>query len=443
MVGEEELPGEVEEVGERGGQEAEGRYVCDECGATFQSQQALAAHKRRHKRERSESEVGLTQPSGEGELEVPVPPEVETIEQAIGFIAERLSKVYGIERYDRMIVSALRDDPTPLRDPSLLHHFIKSLAPRAYDTHLMTVVIKPLYTKYPNLPQAVDKYLGELSQPPPPMYGYYGYAYQYYQPYYSPYPRPYVPYAPPAYQYYYHYVHPPRPPRVYKVVVDGQEIETDEAGLLAWQRYLREREEHEMRRRQFELEMKKLEAEIVKITEEARRLGEQTVPVKFGDKEVAVPVSLAPLYMLMLGEGSRKVEELERKFEAEREARHKAEMEVLRREIDELKRRPSLLDELQFIEAIAHRLGYFRGGKTVIDVLDQLREDIGRTAREIVQRLPVSARQEWVPEITRTPEERARKAEEVIKSLEKTEKVLEVEDKLLKLASKLGLGGSK
>jgi len=94
------------------------------------------------------------------------PIEVETIESALQYIKDRLQRVHGIGANDDLIISALQDDPTPLRDPNLLHAFIKSMAPKAYDSHITTCVIKPLYINFPNLAQMVDRYLANIQGAP-------------------------------------------------------------------------------------------------------------------------------------------------------------------------------------------------------------------------------------------------------------------------------------
>lgn len=369
--------------------------------------------------------------------ETPRPWEVEVVNEAIRFIEERLPSVYGVEKYANMIVRVLSEDPRPLINPNALHAFIKSLAPRAYDNHLSIYVINPLYARFPNLPQAVARLFGDSGAPtaypyiyaPPPGY----------QPTYI------IPYtANPHAQYgMFVYAHqpvpilpPPAPRRTYKIVVDGQEIETDEAGYMAWQRFLREREEYERRRQEHELMMKKLELEIKKV---AGEVGESKVPIKIGDREVEVPASIAVLYYLRGGdEVNRRVEELSKKLEEEREARHRAEVEALRREIEELKRRPSFLEELAMYEEAAKRLGLHRTGRTTVDLLDSLSERLDQRAAQLIQVLErATAGSGWRPEVKRTPEERARKAEEVLKRLERSEEVLKAEEELIRAAAKV------
>ncbi|MEM1868572.1 MAG: C2H2-type zinc finger protein [Acidilobaceae archaeon] len=399
------------------------QYTCRVCGRTFPSFQSLASHMKVHKREKEV--VGV---SGEDEEDkdaedvveerlstLPPPPEVEVINSAIEFLKERLPQVYGIEKYDKIIVNSLREDPRPLTNPTTLHAFIKSIAPRAYDSHLSVHVINPLYARFPNLPQAVVKYFESVylsSQPsyvqppvvvnPTPTY---------YQPYHMPYNMPVHVYNPTYPYHWYHYVPPLKPLKTYKVVVDGQEIETDESGFMAWQRFLKDREEHELR-------MKKLEVEIKKMLEEGSRESKKEEEIRRREDEL-----------------KSKLEELSKKLDEERERRHQAELEIVKRELDELKRRPSIVEEIAIYEEIAKRLGFHKGGRTTINILESLVDRIDQRAAQILSKIPAGG--EWKPEIKRSPSERARKAEEIMRRLEKTEDILKAEDELIMAAAKV------
>ena len=191
------------------------------------------------------------------------------IEEATQFISDRLAKqVFGIsEAYKKIVVNALQDDPSALRDRNLLHGFIKNLAPRAYDPHLSTSVIKPLYIRFPGLPQAVTKYLAGLQQPSPSILCQ--------QPAWNPQTSSWV-YPPTTPTMVYdQYGRPttqpmPQPPIKQRmtITVDGQKVETDYEGYLAHQRWKREQAEEKRNQQEHELRMKRLEAEILKITGE-------------------------------------------------------------------------------------------------------------------------------------------------------------------------------
>jgi hypothetical protein len=423
-----------------------GRYVCDICGRSFDSEVSLVRHRAWHtrKKEEKEEEEGVAQSphatpettertdastAAEAEGEVIKPPEVVTIENAIAFLEQRLPKVHGIEKYSKLIVESLRENPAPLRDPNTLYSFIKSIAPRAYDSHLRIFVIDPLYAQYPNLPQAVDTIMANYRPPqymwPPTPQPQPAYIPPPYPPYYTSY-YPYMPppvYSMPSYAYNPYTFTPPRPHKTYKIVVDGVEIETDEAGLLAWKRYEAERRKHE-------IEMEKLKMEI----ERSRKTEEEKVPVRIGDREVLVPASLAPLYIML--DRDREIARIERDYNEKL-------IKKLEDDIRELKSRPGLLQELQYIEAVAQRMGMMRGGRTTIDVLESMGERIERIAQSLLQKIPSPA--EWKPEITRTPEERAMKAEEIEMALEKTEEILKAEEELIRAAARIrgGAGGKE
>jgi len=141
-------------------------YVrCPICGATVASKGKYAHWRNVHSKlsyeEYRDKWVPTSPPTGvvPTEEKIPKPIEVETIESAIKFLEDRLRNVYGVGSYAKIIISTIRDDPTPLRDPNLLLNYIKSIAPRAYDSHLSIFVIRPLYAKFPNLPAMVDRYL--------------------------------------------------------------------------------------------------------------------------------------------------------------------------------------------------------------------------------------------------------------------------------------------
>jgi hypothetical protein len=420
-----------------------GEYVCDICGRSFDSEVSLVRHRAWHTRKKEEEEAIQPPPTTtevaektdnsteiEVEGEVIKPPEVVTIESAVSFLEQRLPKVHGIEKYSKLIVESLRENPAPLRDPNTLYSFIKSIAPRAYDSHLRIFVIDPLYAQYPNLPQAVDTVMANYRPPQyiwPPMP-------QQHPPYYNP-----LPYAATQYPAYYPYMQPPvystpmpaynypymqpRPHKTYKIVVDGVEIETDEAGLLAWKRYEAERRKHE-------IEMEKLKMEI----EKSRKVEEEKVPIKIGDKEVLVPVSLAPLYVML--DRDREIARIERDYNEKL-------IKKLEEDLRELKSRPGLLEQLQYIEAVAQRMGMMKSGRTTIDVLEGMGERLERIAQSLLQKIPSAG--EWKPEVTRTPEERARKAEEIEKAIEKTEEVLRAEEDLIRAAARIrgGVGGNE
>jgi len=191
-----------------------GYVTCPVCGETVSAKGRYVHFKNAHTQlnynEYKDKFVPAPPPPEKREEGPPKPIEIETIEEALTFIKDRLQGVHGVGSNDRIIISALKDDPTPLRDPNYLHQFIKSIAPKAYDSHLSMFVVKPLYVKFPNLPTMVDRFLANTQGPQPPQYPYYFtpqtvQSYPQYtvppQPSYTtpqPYPQPYQPYQLPV-----------------------------------------------------------------------------------------------------------------------------------------------------------------------------------------------------------------------------------------------------
>lgn len=431
------------------------KYICEVCGEEFTTWHALGGHMKRHKKEEEKEEEGEVVRREEIQKQPTEqtikPPEIEILDEAIKFIEERLKQVYGVsDKLANLIIKTLKDNPVPLRDPNLLFNFIKSMAPRAYDAHISTFVISTLYNNFPNLPEVVDKYLS-MNRAPPTIQ-----TFGYMQPY--PFGMPMMPYLThPTYHYstytlyphLYPHIYPPyqqiqpvqqsKPQKLYKIVVENQEIETDEAGFLAWQRYLREKEEYERRKQEHELRMKKLELEIMKLAEKnSEKEKEEKIPVKIGDKEYMLPVSIALPYILKADDKTNeKIEKLSNELKEEREARHRVEIEMLKREIEELKKKPSFLEELAAYEAVAERLGLSRSGKTTLDVLDSLISKIDQRAAQLLEKIPTPIRGEWKPEVKRLPSERRQIAEKILEKLGKTEEIIQVENELIEAATKL------
>jgi hypothetical protein len=148
---------------------ATGYVTCPICGETVSAKGRYVhfrnAHPQLDYNEYKDKFKPAPVPPEKREEGPPKPIEIETIEEAIAFIKDRLQSIHGVGSNDRIIISALQDDPTPLRDPNYLHQFIKSIAPKAYDSHLSMFVIKPLYVKFPNLPQMVDRFLANTQAP--------------------------------------------------------------------------------------------------------------------------------------------------------------------------------------------------------------------------------------------------------------------------------------
>jgi len=413
--------------------------VCNLCGATVVPEEYETERGKRYRcpecgkfmKPLTKEEVAKRKEEERGPLP---PPEVSLTERVKELLVNELPRVYGIPKKDMSkTITAIIDTLTPEQAtvPWNLHSHIKDFASNANDRHLESIINKIFY-------QLEEE--GYLPRE------------QVYQPRYDrrrPPRREYQPrYAPRElrgsrmrYDYEDEYEDDFEPPRrrrpIMKVVVDGQEIETDYEGYMAYQRYKREEAEEKRRAQEHELRMKRLEAEITKITKEAEEAGsksgssETLIPVKIGEKEINVPASVAHLY---LKHDDKELKETQDRLEKEREERHKAETKRLEEKIEN---QPTFLEQLEYYERAGQRLGLRQTGRTTMDVLDSLRGDLQTTAQQILNKLPTPGG-EFKPEVTRTPEERRMEAERIKKRLSKSEEILTAEDELLKAASRVG-----
>ncbi len=386
-------------------------------------------------------------PEGEAE-ETPsyLPPEIQYIQDAKAFIQSRLSEIYGIGASDKVVMRALNDDVSAMRDPNLLHAFIKSLAIKANDQQLGIFLIRPLFNQYPMLPNMVDMVTrGQNAPNTQPMYlggstGWSGrpdYTYRFNTGFGTGYGQEYGFPSVPVHQGYPpgyfspSYNMPPKPPgKVHKVVYDGQEIETDADGYRAWQKFIQEEkdreEEKEQRKEKHELEMTELKKRI-----EDSGKDEKTIPVDIDGQKIDVPMSMAPLYLGL--KENPKMEELRTKLEEAKEARNRESLERLEKKIED---QPSFMDQLNYYNSVAPQLGFHTGAKSTLDLVDSAREDFNVVAQKILSKMP-GGNQDFIPQVNRTPQERDEKARQILEGLDKTEGLLAAEDELMKAASKV------
>ena len=368
----------------------------------------------------------------------PLPPtEVEMTERVKELLAKNLSRVYGIPKKESSKrIDAIIDTLSPVvaTDPWNLHNHIKNFAPNADDRHLESIINK-VFSQL-----EAEGYRPTEVRDYQPTYG--RRRRREYRPRYSPpgdYGREYGYYGR---RYPEEYEAPPPPPRRrssrMKVVVDGQEIETDYGGYMAHQTFKREQSEETRRQREHDLRMKRLEAEIKKITAETvGSKGETLVKVKVGEEEMEVPASIAPLY---LKRESEEVKELRRDIKDLTGKLHEKEIGELRSDLErvskKLEEQPSFFEQMEMMDKYAETKGYTKTGRTTIDLLSDLGGKADARAQQLIQRMP-GGQGEFKPEVKRTPEERRRKAAQIEKRLRKKEEVLEAEDELIKAAAKM------
>jgi len=409
----------------------------------------------------------------EEEKEVPElaplkPTEVSATERVRELLAKNLGRVYGIPKQEASKrITAILDtlNPDVALSPQSLHAHIKRYAPNADDQHLQSIINNifwnlrnegylpsqypvPIYASPPGVAPPVI-YQSPYSQPTPqPIYTPQIYPYQAFTPPYGPTSSP---YSPSSY---------PMPSqgagsgRRMKIVIEGQEIETDFEGFMAWRRYQQDVEREKREWEIHDLEMKKLEEELKGIAGERGETKESLVPVKFGETTVNVPASIAPLYLapktekeatipikiedsvvnvpasiaplflrkeqlipvevrgqtiqvpaslapLYLKGEDETVKKLGDEVKDLRETLHQKELESRDKELgslredlksvrDRMEKQPTLEEQLDALDRYAESRGYTKTGRTTLDVVGEGVERLDGTFRELVQRLTPS-----------------------------------------------------
>lgn len=401
-------------------------YRCTHCGKFFKPQLE-------GKEGEAEKPVGA-----EAEEEKPLAPlEVEMTDRIKDLLPQYLPRIYGIPQGSKRI-QAIIDTITPEQtsDPRNLHAHIKNFAPEADDRHLEAIIMK-IYSTLES-----EGYIPPTGSPP-------------YQPRYGRTSRR---------GYGTHYPGPsrqwpgsegwsdeeesegyPRKPKPVKIVVDGQTIETDIDGMMAWKRFKLEDDEAKRATKEHELRMKRLEAEITNI---AKGSGgkEETVAVKIGDQTLHVPASVAPF--ILRGEDSEvkalkvTVDDLKEKVhDAETKLNEKATQELkdqlsgLYSKIEGLENRDPM-EEIKKYDAYAEERGYSRTGKSTVDLLGELGDKADKRAQQLISKMGPKGEGEegFTPEVTRSPQERQEMAGDIQAKLEKKERILEAENELLEAA---------
>ena len=412
----------------------EEQYVCSLCRATVVP---VVIETDRGPRYKCPECGKLMHPTPIGEVppgEVLKPAEIEMTESIVEELAGKLHTVYGISKQKALaIIDTVKGNPAIALNPMNLFMHISQLEPRVNAYHLWTV-LSGIFQRlksvgWAGMIPAFQTLQQQMYQQQPLMYGWQ-------QPYQQP---------PFAFGYDQSGYRPESrmSPTPMKTVIEGQEIQTDMAGYMAWRRWESEKKKDEQEAREHGLRMRKLESEIKEIESKATGVGrvEEKVEVEIEGKKFSVPVSLAPAYLaLSKPKESEELKELRKELASEREERHKTELGHMESRIDQLERQPSFIDQLEAWEHGAERMGFKRGGRTAIDVVETGIEKVTTGMDRLGERAEkiLAGGKEFRPEITRAPSEREKKAGEIEKRLEKGEEILAAEDRLLKAASKLG-----
>lgn len=410
-------------------------FRCPECGKFFKPP--------------APGEEGAPEKTEKAEAGPPgplAPLEVEMTERIKALLPMYLPRVYGIPKGSKR-VEAIIDTITPEQtaDPRNLHAHIKNFAPEADDQHLEAIIMKiysTLETEGFSSPSSAS-----VS----------------YQPRYArrrgsrPSGYPARQWRGPGYQEEWGEEedeggYPPqrRPAKPVKVVVDGQTIETDVDGLMAWKTFKLQDDQAKREAREHELNMKKIEAEILNITKGGT---EEKVAVKVGNQTISVPASVAP-FILKGGETEEtkalktevnalkeRVNSAEKELNEKEKAETKAQLSGLYHKIDELTNRDPL-EEIKKYDRYAEDRGYSRTGKSTVDLISDAIDKGDKRAQQLITRLGKGEGEVEVegdgfrPEVKRTPQERQEAAAKIQGQLEKKAEVLEAENQLLAAASR-------
>jgi len=253
-------------------------------------------------------------------------------------------------------------------------------------------------------------------------------------------------------------------PKVYKVVVEGQTLETeDPQEFIALKRYEEERKEREeekqRRQEEHDMRMKQLEEEIKATTEKKKshekdeeedtvsipiddnfsidvprrdaflwyimksqqgssKGEEEKVPITIEGQEMMVPPTTAALINMRKAEKDEKVRELENKARAQ-EAKIESYEQALKK-------------------ALSESGGHRRAGMTAMDLANAKLlggNDIKEILKEGAKNIPAMTGREAGKEVEYTPEmnpeERAEKAKEVMSSLNKSSEAIDRENKFI------------
>jgi len=235
----------------------------------------------------------------------------------------------------------------------------------------------------------------------------------------------------------------PSKKKTYKIVVDGQVIETDDPKeFFAWKEWIekrkREEEEHQLRMKKLEEEIKKLAKERGEEKEKEKEKEEEERKKKAEDEVLKMLNSRIQSLEKMISDLRKEREELKNKLEEMERKRQEEKIQRLEAELRQL--RDIASDPWKIIEAYENRLrklGYTRTGKSLIDILDKGVEGIQSTVMELVKRLPQAHAQRQV--VKYTEDERMEKIKQIKESIKESEERIEAEEELIKAAEKLYL----
>ena len=411
----ETIPADIEHDVEAGIEKAPPlyRYKCIVCDNEFDKLSSIEMHSlKSHKNKdawkgvppKKEEEVPLE----EGEEEFLKPPEIEFQDTFLEELQGRLPAVYGIkEKRVGALIKTIEDNPTIINDPTGLYFHIKNLVPSANDYHLQWI-IRGIY----------DRLRGSGYQVPTPIMPSPG---QQSTPFFPPYQQ--------------HPQMPGQPSREeLSIVIDGQEIKTDEKGYLAWKRWQAEEKKAEREEREWELRMEKLKQDLTERLEEEEKGIEW---ITSDGKKIKVKESAVPYLIMSERRGEdpevkKELVDLKARLDDEREKRH--EMEIRRVEEKIISPGDAIRGSRALLEEMGIKVGVSESAKDSYALVDKgvdaVRSEISGARADIKE---IVSQRGFEPEFKRSGEERREKAGEILQKMETVEVLRKLEDSILEV----------
>lgn len=242
-----EAPPEISEQIEK--LKAEGKYVCERCAAkgvitAFNDGLELGRHVNREHKE--ELKVEKAAEKATKKPAPPTPPEVYRGEPDATAILRDILETHPdvSEVAKNEVLSWAQYQPLNPQTVAWLLSQLKGISNQTANVVSQKYALalqKAQIEARPGIQVPIAPQLQPFQQPFQFPFGGYQPQQQFQFPQQAPWQQPQVPpQVPPPYQPY-----QPRPEKTYKLVVDGQEIETDEKGFMAWKTYLDDRKKTE------------------------------------------------------------------------------------------------------------------------------------------------------------------------------------------------------
>ena len=145
-------------------------------------------------------------------------------------------------------------------------------------------------------------------------------------------------------------------------------------------------------------------------------------------------------------EGGAEIAELRKELTAEREARHKADIERLEKEVEKAKQRPSLAEEVAEAKELLKSVGVLKEEekipegapthKLIKEAMTEVKGELSGLRSDVKEIVMEGGKPGFRPKVTRTPAERERATAELEEKAEKMEQLAEAEDRFVEEVKK-------